>query len=311
MESNVAEIARHFSTRPLVLISVVIPTYYRHDRLAELLAALIEQTRPPDEVVIVDQTPLGKRPAGFYERFTKLPLVIVNLDIPSLSASRNIGASKAQGDLLLFLDDDMRIKPDLVQQHLYVFEEERVDVVYGAISTTWDLPLSYERDTSRLDPLGFFLKSPNKKWNGMTLVTSGANTLIRKEAFFTVGGYDENMPRMEDIELGYRLYSSGAKMYYSELPHAVHDAAPLGGTRKTQKDMFVARLFSKVYLYQKHFGGWTTQQFYLLVLKNALTFRDPISGAFYLSHLKIFYWPIKFIIMLWKAHRFAKRKLVH
>lgn len=269
------------------------------------MSMLKSQTLPATEVVVVDQTPEKDRPQGFYEQYRDLPLNLVNLTHPSLTTSRNIGARQSGGEYLLFLDDDMIIKDDLIEKHRLVMDEERVDVVYGAISTTTELPEKYERDTSRLDPLGFFLKSPNRRWNGMVLVTSGANTMIKRELFLRVGGYDENMPRMEDIELGYRLYLEGAKMYYSEQPHAIHNAAPSGGTRATQKNMTQARLLSKVYLYRKHFGGWTTQQFYLLILKNALTYRDPISGAFYASHLKNVFWPLQKSFMLWMAHKNA------
>ena len=291
------------------MISVVIPTYRRHERLEALLEALRLQTFPPDEVVVVDQTPQADRPSGFYERFSDLPMVLIDLEYPSLSGSRNIGAKKAKGEYLLFLDDDMIIDDSLIGNHVKVMDNERVDVVYGAISTTGELPETYKRDTIRMDPLGFFLKSPNKNWSGMTLVTSGANTMIRSQLFASVEGYDENMPRMEDIELGYRLYLKGAKIYYSALPHAIHDAAPTGGTRSTQNDMIYARVFSKVYLYRRHFAGWTTTQFYLLIMKNAFTYRDPISGAFYLSHLKKLYWPIYVIGLLVKAHLEAKRLL--
>ena len=287
------------------MISIVIPTYYRHDRLKGLLSALQGQSYAPSEIVIVDQTPEHDRPVDFYKQFAEMPLVLVNLDKPSLSASRNTGARRASGELLLFLDDDMVIGPDLLKNHKNVMEHEHVDVVYGAISTGKDLPETYERDTKRLDPLGFFLKSPNKKWNGMVLVTSGANTLIKREYFLRVGGFDEKMPRMEDIELGYRLFLTGAKIYYSALPHAIHDAASSGGTRKTQKNMTYSRLLSKIYLYQKHFSGWTAQQFYLLVIKNALTYRDPISGAFFLSNLRQVLWPVQTLLMLRKAHRNA------
>lgn len=289
------------------MISVVIPTYRRHERLRNLLDALRMQTLPPNEVVVVDQTPHAERPSRFYERFSDLPLELIDLESPSLSGSRNIGAKEAKGEYLLFLDDDMIIDDSLISNHIEVMKKERVDVVYGAISTSGELPETYQRDTTRLDPLGFFLKSPNKNWCGMTLVTSGANTMIRSELFADVGGYDENMPRMEDIELGYRLYLKGAKIYYSTLPHAIHDAAPAGGTRSTQNDMMYARVISKVYLYRKHFAGWTTTQFYLLIVKNAFTYRDPISGTFYLSHLKKFYWPIYIIRLLAKAHAEAKR----
>lgn len=284
------------------MISVVIPTYYRYEQLERIFSFLQKQSLMPDEVVVVDQTPLCDRPDGFYDNFSALPLEIINMSFPSLSASRNLGAQKAAGDVLLFLDDDMEFGPDLVRNHLEVMEREAVDVVYGAISTGAQLPESSERDTRHLDPISWFLKSPNRKWDGMVLVLSGANTMIKRDLFLKAGGFDEKMPRMEDIELGYRLFRSGAKIYYSSAPHAIHNAAPEGGTRATQKDMKYIRLLSRIYLYRKHFNGWAVQQFYLLVLKNGFTYRDLLSGDFYLSHLHHPFWPIQAVSMLCRAH---------
>lgn len=290
------------------MISIVIPTYYRYDRISKIISLIKEQSHPPDEIIIVDQTPLCDRPLGFYEQFIdtlSIELKIINLDTPSLSASRNIGAQQAAGDFLLFLDDDMEFGQDLVKNHLHVMRREVVDVVYGAISTTACLPERDERDTINFDPLSFFLKSPNIKWEGMALVISGANTLIKKDFFLKAGCFDEKIPRMEDIELGYRLFRTGAKIYYSFLPHAIHNAAPSGGTRTTQKNIKYVRLLSKVYLYKKHFNGWALQQFYLFVLKNGFTYRDLLSGVFYLSHLRNPLWPIQAIYMLYSANRQA------
>ncbi|MCI5137199.1 MAG: glycosyltransferase family 2 protein [Candidatus Electrothrix sp. AR1] len=285
------------------MISVVIPTYYRYERLEKILSFLREQSLKPDEIIIIDQTPHRERPKNFYKKVKGLPVVLVDLNTPSLSRSRNIGAEKASGRYLLFLDDDMEFGSELIRNHLHVMEKEAVDVVSGAISTGPTLLDTYKRDMKRLDPLSFFLKSPNKKWDGMTLVVSGANTMIKRDLFLRVGGFDENMPRMEDIELGYRLYKVGAKVFYSSNPHAVHNAAPTGGTRASQKNIQYIKLLSRVYLYHKHFDGWARQQFYLLVMKNGFSYRDQISGAFYLSHLRQPFWPLQTCLMLYKAHR--------
>ena len=285
------------------MISVVIPTYYRYDRLERVLSFLQEQSLKPDEIVIVDQTPLQERPQGFYEKYNGMPIVRLDIETPSLSGSRNAGSEKASGKYLLFLDDDMEFGAELVQHHLEVMEKEGVDAVYGAISTGPTLPETYERDTKRLDPLSFFLKSPNRRWDGMALVISGANTMIKRDVFLRVGGFDEKMPRMEDIELGYRLYTAGAKIHYSSKPHAVHNAAPTGGTRATQKNIGYIKLLSRVYLYQKHFDGWARQQFYLLIIKNGFSYRDQLSGTFYLSHLRQPFWPLQTCLMLYKAHK--------
>jgi GT2 family glycosyltransferase len=290
-------------------LSVIIPTYYRYPSLGTVLALLSRQTLPPDEVIVADQTPSADRPTGFYERFSGLPLRVLDLAEPSLSESRNRAAGAASGDVLLFMDDDMEFGPTLLERHVEVMAEERVDVVFGAISTEATLPETFARNVEWLDPVSLFLKTPNCRWNGMVLVTSGANTLIKRDRFFAVGGYDQNLPRMEDIDLGYRLFRTGAKMFYSEKPFSRHMRAPLGGTRKTQRDQQWVRILSKVYLHQKHFPGWATRQLVIKEALNALTFRDLLTGTLRLSNVLRFYSPLQNLWRLRRACREATRLL--
>ncbi|MHA1368340.1 MAG: glycosyltransferase family 2 protein [Promethearchaeota archaeon] len=288
-------------------LSVIIPTYYRYEPLKQILTMLSRQTVLPLEIIIADQTPLEDRPKGFYENFPDIPLKVLNLKIPGLSSSRNAAARTSQGAVLLFLDDDMIISPTHLETHLEVLNKEYVDVVYGAVSSKEILPEKYERDWKTLDPVSQFLKSPNCRWNGMVLVTSGANTSIKREIFLSAGGYDEKMPRMEDHELGYRLFRSGAKIYYSEKAFARHNPWPSGGTRKTQPDMQYMRLLSRLYIHYKHFPGWTTRQYLLKEIVNALTFRELVSSRFHPLNLYRLYMPVQNLGLLFKAARNARR----
>jgi len=290
-------------------VSVIMHTYYRYDCLETVLRGLSQQSLKPYEVIITDQTPLADRPDGFYEKFTDLPLKIINLNNPSHAPAQNAGAKVSSGDLLLFLDDDMEFGDDLVEAYVHVLHEEHVDVIFGAVSSEKSLPLEVKRDYRRLDPLSYFLKSQKCKWSGMVLITHGGNTLIKREQFFSINGYDEKIPRMSDIELGYRLFLHGAKMYYSEKPFCHHKKWGSGGTRKTNSDTPYVRLLSRIYLYKKHFPGWSTKQFILKEIISALLFRQFVSGQFTVGYLLR---PYSVFFRLWqliKANSTANRLL--
>lgn len=290
-------------------VSVVIPTYYRHEALRHTLECLALQTVRPCEVLVVDQTPAGETPPDFYRAFAALPLRVVRQFEPSLAHSRNEGAAQADGEWLWFLDDDMSFGSDLLAAFLRVQEERRADAVYGGVSEQEQMPERYARDLHRLDPVSRFLKSPNCRWSGMVLCVSGANLLIRRETFQAVGGFDPQMPRMEDIELGYRLFRSGALAWYSSEPFARHMRAPMGGTRKTQPDPVGVKLFSKIYLHRKHFPGWTTTQYLLQVSLNAMLFRDVLNGAGNLRNWMNPFYPLRAWAKIWAANALAKRAL--
>jgi GT2 family glycosyltransferase len=238
----------------------------------------------PGEVIIADQTPFVDRPPSFYDEFIgALELQVLNVKKPSLSVPRNIAARKAKGDILLLLDDDIVIGDTFIQSHLKVMEEEKVDVVNGAVSLDGTLPEEYPWRVNVLDPVRFFLAAPNYKWKGMMLAVTSGNVSIKRDLFLAVGGFDENLPRMVDFELGYRLFRYGAKIYFSYEPYARHLRAE-GGSRKHPEnyDKFVSAL----YIHKKHFPGWITSQF---VLKNVLGKKLIVEPWFLLKILRANY----------------------
>jgi GT2 family glycosyltransferase len=290
-------------------LSIIIPSYYRYEPLKKVLDLLTRQTYKPFEIIIADQTPVIERPEKFYEQFKALPIKILDLKKPSYSNARNSAAYASKGDILLFIDDDIEFADDFLEQHIKTMINENVDVVVGATSETPTLPDTYSRNIRRMDPVSFFLKAPHCKWNGMVIAIGGLNTSIKRNTFLSVNGFDENIPRMEDIELGYRLYKSGAKIYHSYKPFAYHKRFKTGGSRKSQKNMSQVKLVSKLYLYKKHFPGWSTHQFFIREVLNALLFRTPINGHFSLKSLKNPFLPLVHFYRLLSAWYSAEKLL--
>ena len=94
----------------MTTMSVIIPTHNRPESLARTTAALLEQTRLPDEIVIVND---GREeiPAGLGQSITSGGVAFeyceFGADRPSASASRNRGMDLASGQILVMIDDDV------------------------------------------------------------------------------------------------------------------------------------------------------------------------------------------------------------
>ena len=274
-------------------ISVIIPTYYRHSELPNILNCLEIQTLKPLEIIIVDQTPLKDIPKDFYKNYNvDLPLTVINSNIPSSTRSRNIGAKKARGEFLCFFDDKVLGDKKLIESHLEVMIEENVDVVHGATihSDIHGVRLPnkpiWEKDIKILDPALIFLISANYQWNGMAIGLNTANMMIRKKAFAKVNGLDENMTgRYDDVDFGYRLFRSGAKIYFSSKPLITNKRIHYGGAY-TKKVSILDRLFrplphpNYLYFHIKHLPGWSTyqlilKQFFDAYFPSTLWFTNP------------------------------------
>lgn len=110
-------------------VSVVIPTYYRPSDLSELFNSLLKQILKPLEVIVVDDTPIilikavcQKYEAKFKEAGIKL-IYIKNPKERSAAVARNVGAEKAGGDIVMFLDSDVILHPSYIENILRVFKE--------------------------------------------------------------------------------------------------------------------------------------------------------------------------------------------
>ena len=293
-------------------ISVIIPTYHRYDDLTNLLDLMEKQTRMADEVIIVDQTPESSMPDKFYDKYYKnLPLQVIKQNEPSSTKSRNCGGKNATGDILLFLDDKISSDEKLIENHLYVMNEEKIDVVHGAVhhparrGPTLPDQFAWWGQREDLDPVMLFMISANSKWAGMALGVSTANVSIKKEWFEKVNGMDENMSgRWDDIEFSYRLFRAGAKIYYSTLPLIHNKRVNYGGNYNKKKkliDIIIppAILPNQLYVYMKHFPGWLTQQLFIRRL-----------CGIYLKPANWFKWPLDLVLLpfkLLRSYLIAKR----
>lgn len=228
-------------------VSVVVPTVDRYPWLAPLLDQLAVQTRPPLEVLVVDQTPPDRREpvtAGDPDRVR-----VLTMDVAGQCRSRNRALAAARGELVLFLDDDDEIPPDLIERLVDRWAQLGVDAVSGVAPEPGegDLDAAFRR----FRPSDVFPTN---------------NTLLRAEALAHSGLFDLAFDRGEraDHDLGVRLYLAGCRLVLDPTIRVVHHHAPRGGLRthaarvatyRASRSSLLARHTlapTEVYLWRRH-----------------------------------------------------------
>ncbi|RMF68041.1 MAG: glycosyltransferase, partial [Cyanobacteria bacterium J069] len=102
-------------------LTVIIPTYCRTNDLRRCLAALMQQVRPPDEVVVVVRD-TDRDTWDFLNDFLSahrpksLAVRTVSVSEPGVVAAMNLGLAAAQGDVVCFTDDDAAPHADWLQR---------------------------------------------------------------------------------------------------------------------------------------------------------------------------------------------------
>jgi GT2 family glycosyltransferase len=93
-------------------ISVVIPCYNYGLFLEEAVSSVERQTIKPVDLIVVDDGSTDAQTMALLDRLaSERRVALVRQSNQGLSAARNVGAAKARGDLILFLDADDRIDP--------------------------------------------------------------------------------------------------------------------------------------------------------------------------------------------------------
>jgi len=230
-----------------ILITIIIPTYNRYEPLNNLLKDLEEQTYTNFEVILIDQS--NHFCKEFYKKFN-FNYHLIRQEKPALWRARNRGIKSAQSEYILFLDDDSRIAPDWILEHLKCLDYFQVDISSGVSKSLIGakIPENY-----------FFFR-----W-GDQLDTG--NVLIKKEVFKKCGLFDEQFEkmRMGDGEFGVRAYLNGFKNISNPKASREHLKSAKGGLRDMghwdafrPTNIFSPRpVPSALYLYRKYWGDAT------------------------------------------------------
>lgn len=168
-------------------LSVVIPATDRRPSLARCLEAIGRADDAPEEIVVVDE-PRGLGPAG----------------------ARNVGARRASGDVLVFLDSDIEVHPDAFRRFRAAFED---DPALAAAFGSYD---SEPEGDGRISEFRNLLHHHVHQLGAGPATTFWAGLgAMRREAFLSLGGFDERrfpVASIEDIDLGMRLAARGDRI---------------------------------------------------------------------------------------------------
>lgn len=166
-------------------ISVVIITMERKEDLLQAIRSVKDQTFSDCEIIVVDQGSSDGTAEAVRASYPDVHLVALphNLGVPG---GRNLGASRARGRILFFLDDDGVLAPDAFELIAKAFEEDqRLGIVSGKIIDYY----SGEFQEHYWHYPAYMFNQRDHPFE--TYAFSGGLSAIRRSVFEDCGGYDE------------------------------------------------------------------------------------------------------------------------
>lgn len=168
-------------------VSIIIPTLNEENHITELLADLNNQTFPPHEVIVVDAESTDNT-VSLIKKFKNVTLYSAN---PNPAGQRTLGGKKAKGDILFFLDADVRVQKDFIEEVLHQYNKKKFALAcpfYIPYKSNWIIYFMYIFFDSIFYLTQKFLPSG-----------AGSCIIVTKKVFKESDGFDTKL-RFDDIE---------------------------------------------------------------------------------------------------------------
>lgn len=202
-------------------VCVIIP-YYNGSRYIERSArSVLEQSIPPAEFIVVDDGSSPAEAQALDEIAARMGFRVLHKENGGQGAARNFGVQQTRSNFISFLDqDDFYLKTHI---EILLDGVKRKDPYFGWVYA--DLVEADEEGlVVRRETVVHRSEHPKKFLNdmlGKDMYVLPSASLIRREAYEAVGGFDPQFTGYEDDDLFLRIFQKGYTNYFVKKPVTV------------------------------------------------------------------------------------------
>ncbi len=210
-------------------VSYIIPTMFRQDFTLQLLHDIVNQTYKVTQVVVVDATPEMQRDYELYNSVDfPFDFKVFWQQTKGSCRARNEAIAICTGDYIVFGDDDIRVLPDFIENHIKFLQTYNAGACNG-------LDIRADHHNQDLNDLRTKLNNFGAlRWRtGATTNFSNANSCVKREFVNQLVGNDVNFDGGygEDGDFGLSLVKIGVTVMFNPFATNLHLKPPSGGYR--------------------------------------------------------------------------------
>lgn len=179
-------------------VSVIISTYNNEKTIKLCLEAIEKNNYKNYEIIVVDDGSSDKS----VEIAEQFPCKVLRTGVNGgPSVTRNLGAKHAEGEILFYLDGDIAMFPDAIENAVEEFgKSDEIGSVCGYHAKTSLIKDSLIKEYRNMQ--SHYWKKTSE---GFATILSVAIGAIRKDVFFEIGGFNPELRQSEDVEFGDRI----------------------------------------------------------------------------------------------------------
>ncbi len=232
-------------------VSIIIPTINNLNSIETILDSIFSLTEYPNyEIILVDNESSDNNVISYYQKLSqKNNFRVLNYnEVFNYSRAVNLGASASDGELILFLNNDMKVinpawltelvkfvmipevgivGPKLLRANHTIQHAGIVMGLQGFVGHVYlNAPEHYYGLTGPVD------------WTRNVSAVTGACQMMRREVFLELGGYDENFQLVfGDVDFCLRVLEHSYRIVYAPAAELIHYEGKSRGYQTPVKDL--------------------------------------------------------------------------
>lgn len=258
------------------VVSIIIPTFNRQDKLNRCLTSVCKSDYPHTDVIVIDDASEYDAAAVLRERFPSVR-VFRNDQRRLLSFSRNLGAHHSKGDYLFFLDDDNVVATDAISELVKIFQEVDMVGVVAPISFRYDDPSKVWTSFIRRGRFpGFYVLGlivPDRVEDTFSFHNA---FMVKRTIFEQCSRFDsDSFPiHFSELDFAYRLRKKGYRAVVNPKARVWHDVSRGHMNVDSHRSFYTLR--NRIILLRRYSSGKELRTYTLAIL--------PILILYYLRH---------------------------
>lgn len=261
-------------------VSIIIPTYNKVDYLILSLKSICEQTMNKEdyEVVLVDDGSSMDVYKVYQTYLSYINIKYIRIEHLGRAIARNIAIDHAEGELILFTDDDALCMPEFIQKHWEHYQKfgesillgKRKKVFWGKdtikrLQVKSDIDCmqfldnsTIKEDTYETTTRSIFCGRKNCLFDIVWICCITANMSIPKNCLLEIGKFETIYQGwgIEDIDLGYRLKKKGVDFYYDSNILNYHMEHP------RDKQQMIADIIRNMQVFYDQYGDFSIIEYW-------------------------------------------------
>ena len=201
------------SRKPYAPIAIIVPAYNEEASIAITLRSLVEQTTPPEKIIVVDDFS-SDRTGEIAQSFPGVTVIRPPKNTGSKAGAQNFALPLVKSMYVSAVDADTTLANDALEKMIQFLESDPIVVAACTFVLPKKVKTLWERGRFIEYIFAFEFFKRVQDWYGKPLICSGCFSVYKTDEIMSVGGWSTRT-LAEDMDLTWSFYEKGRAIRFN------------------------------------------------------------------------------------------------